>query len=103
MVASALATLAALCHDLGHTGHNNAFHVATSSDLAILYSDQSVLEMHHLASTFKLLQEKDEEEGPIVRTANGALRCANVLDKNKSRTPAPKLTSSPTLFRRSVY
>ena len=34
------ATLAAMVHDLGHTGHNNAFHVATASDLAIRYSDQ---------------------------------------------------------------
>ena len=51
--------LAALVHDLGHTGHNNAFHVASGSDLAILYSDQSVLEMHHLASAFKILQDKE--------------------------------------------
>ena len=34
--------MAAIVHDLGHTGHNNAFHVATHSELAILYSDQSV-------------------------------------------------------------
>ena len=34
--------LAAVVHDLGHTGHNNAFHVATSSELALLYSDASV-------------------------------------------------------------
>ena len=53
------AIFAALTHDLGHTGHNNAFHVATGSELAVLYSDQSVLEMHHLASAFKLLQEPE--------------------------------------------
>lgn len=47
--------LAALMHDVGHTGHNNAFHVATGSELALLYSDQSVLEMHHLATGFRLL------------------------------------------------
>ena len=73
--------LAALMHDVGHTGsprpnprlalalalaltldlaltltltrHNNAFHVATGSELALLYSDQSVLEMHHLATGFR--------------------------------------------------
>ena len=47
--------LAALMHDVSHTGHNNAFHVATGSDLALLYSDQSVLEMHHLATGFRVL------------------------------------------------
>ena len=86
--------LAALVHDLGHTGHNNAFHVASGtpsdytsthphahalpadtgapasprscirlhfagSDLAILYSDQSVLEMHHLANAFQILKAKE--------------------------------------------
>mmetsp|Transcript_44244 Transcript_44244/g.109960 ORF Transcript_44244/g.109960 Transcript_44244/m.109960 type:complete len:465 (+) Transcript_44244:470-1864(+) len=51
--------LAALAHDLGHSGQNNAFHVASSSELALLYSDQSVLEMHHLARCFTLLREKE--------------------------------------------
>jgi len=50
---------AALTHDLGHTGHNNAFHVASNSELAVLYSDQSVLEMHHLACAFKILSDKE--------------------------------------------
>ena len=29
------AVFAAMVHDLGHTGHNNAFHVASSSELAM--------------------------------------------------------------------
>ena len=29
------AIFSAMIHDLGHTGHNNAFHVATSSELAV--------------------------------------------------------------------
>ena len=35
-----LQVLAALVHDVNHSGHNNAFHVASSSELALLYSDQ---------------------------------------------------------------
>ena len=48
-----------MAHDIDHTGQNNAFHVATSSELALRYSDQSVLEMHHLASAFQLLRDPD--------------------------------------------
>ena len=47
--------LAAVVHDLNHDGRNNAFHSATGSELALLYSDQSVLEMHHLARAFSIL------------------------------------------------
>jgi len=52
---------AALMHDVSHDGHNNAFHVATGSDLALLYSDQSVLEMHHLATGFRLLRSAQSD------------------------------------------
>ena len=34
--------VAALGHDVDHSGQNNAFHVATSSELAIVYNDRSV-------------------------------------------------------------
>lgn len=51
--------VAALVHDLGHTGQNNAFHVATSSELALRYSDQSVLEYHHLASAWSILGKSE--------------------------------------------
>ena len=49
--------LASLCHDLDHRGLNNAYHVATMSDLAVRYNDQSVLENHHCASMFTLLEK----------------------------------------------
>lgn len=51
--------VAAAAHDVNHSGQNNAFHVATQSEYAIQYSDQSVMEMHHLAVTFRLLQRDD--------------------------------------------
>ena len=43
-------------HDMDHPGHNNAFETKCKSKLAILYNDQSVLEQHHAASFFFLLE-----------------------------------------------
>ncbi|CAG9320099.1 unnamed protein product [Blepharisma stoltei] len=48
--------IAALCHDVEHTGKTNAFEMNRESHLAIIYNDKSVLENHHAAMTFKLLQ-----------------------------------------------
>jgi len=47
-----------LAHDVGHTGTSNAFHVATSSELAILYNDRSTLENHHCATLFDLCRDE---------------------------------------------
>eukprot|EP01035_Chromulina_nebulosa_P017889 gene17889-23505_t len=51
--------IAAICHDIDHTGHNNNFEIASRSSLAILYSDDMVLERHHAAMTNKLLMTPD--------------------------------------------
>lgn len=48
---------AAAIHDYEHTGTTNNFHTQTRSNLAILYNDRSVLENHHVAASFKMLQE----------------------------------------------
>jgi hypothetical protein len=45
-----------LCHDVSHTAHNNAFEMNSFSKLCIRYNDKSVLENHHLTTTFKILQ-----------------------------------------------
>jgi len=49
--------VAAMGHDCGHDGRNNGFHVACESEFAILYSDQSPLEHHHLAMIFRYLNQ----------------------------------------------
>jgi high affinity cGMP-specific 3',5'-cyclic phosphodiesterase 9 len=51
--------LACFCHDYEHPGYNNLFMTMTNSELAIRYNDKSVLENHHVAATFNLLQRKE--------------------------------------------
>eukprot|EP00741_Cyanophora_paradoxa_P017816 tig00021017_g17207.t1 len=49
--------VAAVIHDVCHCGRNNHFEIATQSEVALLYNDQSVLENHSLARAFALLRD----------------------------------------------
>lgn len=53
------AIIAAAVHDVDHPGVNNNFLVNSSSEMALLYNDESVLENHHLAVAFQLMQAEN--------------------------------------------
>ncbi|RLN20634.1 hypothetical protein BBJ28_00009601 [Nothophytophthora sp. Chile5] len=47
--------IAAAAHDIAHPGVSNGFLIATKSELAITYSDDSVLERMHVAELYHIL------------------------------------------------
>ena len=51
--------IAALCHDYKHPGTNNLYQINSKSKYAMRYNDFSVLEMYHLAQTFKELKHDE--------------------------------------------
>ncbi|OMJ86552.1 hypothetical protein SteCoe_11904 [Stentor coeruleus] len=50
--------IASFCHDLEHPGRTNNFEINRGSHLSLIYNDKSVLENHHAAVTFKILQNE---------------------------------------------
>jgi hypothetical protein len=54
--------VAAICHDVGHPGNNNAFELAINSDVSKKYAQPNeicVLEKYHASETQSLLSKKD--------------------------------------------
>jgi len=52
--------VANIIHDYEHPGYSNQFVVRTKHPIAIRYSDQFVLENHHLASSFNVILKNEE-------------------------------------------
>jgi hypothetical protein len=50
--------VSSVAHDLDHPGTNNAFQIATQSELATCYNDVSVLENHHCKQLYTILREE---------------------------------------------
>jgi len=48
-------TIAGACHDHEHPGFNNMYLIDNKDPIAISYNDQSVLENHHIASSFAVM------------------------------------------------
>jgi hypothetical protein len=49
--------LAALAHDMGHTGQNNTFHINAMTAVALRYNDKSVLENNSAAMLFEFITQ----------------------------------------------
>ncbi|KAJ0005731.1 hypothetical protein NQD34_015625 [Periophthalmus magnuspinnatus] len=49
----------AVCHDLDHTGYNNAYQINARTELALRYNDISPLENHHCAVAFEILEKSE--------------------------------------------
>ena len=57
----------ALCHDLGHDGFTNGFHIATMSDLAATYNDLHVQENLHASLCNKTLCAEETKFVDLVK------------------------------------
>ena len=67
--------VAALIHDCGHPGVNNAFLVKTDDPLAITYNDKSPLENMHCATAFGIMQDRRSNIlGGIPRSSHDTVR-----------------------------
>jgi hypothetical protein len=49
--------ISSAAHDVDHPGHNNLFESKTKSKLAILYNDLAILENHHAATLYFILED----------------------------------------------
>ena len=51
--------VSAVCHDVGHDGYNNAYHVNAGTERAINSNDVSVQETYHASEVFRTLSGCD--------------------------------------------
>ena len=51
--------MAAVCHDIGHDGYTNSYHVNAHTDRAIDYNDYSVQESFHASEFFRIMNQEE--------------------------------------------
>ena len=49
--------IAGAAHDVEHPGFNNLFLIESKDQIALTYNDQAVLENHHAATLFSILNQ----------------------------------------------
>eukprot|EP00066_Takifugu_rubripes_P024620 XP_011613886.1 PREDICTED: LOW QUALITY PROTEIN: cAMP-specific 3',5'-cyclic phosphodiesterase 4D [Takifugu rubripes] len=107
------AIFASAIHDVDHPGVSNQFLINTNSELALMYNDSSVLENHHLAVGFKLLQDENcdifqnltKKQRQLLRKmvidivlATDMSKHMNLLADLKTMVETQKVTSSGVLL-----
>lgn len=75
--------VSAIGHDVGHPGVNNAFLVASSHPLSLLYNDRSVLENFHCAGYWQLLRRFWPQLGQIDGFRNAMLSTILATDMQR--------------------
>ncbi|CAL9689765.1 unnamed protein product [Knipowitschia caucasica] len=79
----------AVCHDLDHTGYNNAYQINARTELALRYNDISPLENHHCAVAFEILEKtecnifRNVPSEQYKRIREGIIKCILATDMSR--------------------
>ncbi|KAM9850644.1 high affinity cGMP-specific 3',5'-cyclic phosphodiesterase 9A [Aulostomus maculatus] len=94
----------AVCHDLDHTGYNNAYQINARTELALRYNDISPLENHHCAVAFEILEKAESNIFRNVsldqykRIREGIIKCILATDMTRHSEILNKFKSILPLF-----
>ncbi|KAM7380912.1 hypothetical protein PAMP_004181 [Pampus punctatissimus] len=94
----------AVCHDLDHTGYNNAYQINARTELALRYNDISPLENHHCAVAFEILEETESNIFRNVsmdqykRIREGIIKCILATDMTRHNEILNKFKSILSAF-----
>ncbi|KAG9349097.1 hypothetical protein JZ751_029417 [Albula glossodonta] len=94
----------AVCHDLDHTGYNNAYQINARTELALRYNDISPLENHHCAVAFEILEKKESNifrnltTEQYKRIREGMIKCILATDMTRHNEILNKFKSILPVF-----
>ncbi|XP_025759322.1 high affinity cGMP-specific 3',5'-cyclic phosphodiesterase 9A isoform X3 [Oreochromis niloticus] len=94
----------AVCHDLDHTGYNNAYQINARTELALRYNDISPLENHHCAVAFEILERTESNifrnlsMDQYKRIREGIIKCILATDMSRHNEVLNKFKSILPVF-----
>ncbi|XP_066544598.1 high affinity cGMP-specific 3',5'-cyclic phosphodiesterase 9A [Amia ocellicauda] len=94
----------AVCHDLDHTGYNNAYQINARTELALRYNDISPLENHHCAVAFEILEKTENNifrnltTEQYKRIREGMIKCILATDMARHNEILNKFKSILPVF-----
>ncbi|CAB1328666.1 unnamed protein product [Coregonus sp. 'balchen'] len=94
----------AVCHDLDHTGYNNAYQINARTELALRYNDISPLENHHCAVAFEILEKNENNifrnltTEQYKRIREGIIKCILATDMTRHNEILNKFKSILPVF-----